>query len=378
MAFTNRRRLETILWKSFIVRSVHWIGTLIEIFLPIVVIYLATNYLEPLVKPNLTVLDRNETMPEKIYKDPLYQFPMNGTLKNFRLPFYLFYVNNKSQPVHTLMSQVFGNKKNTPFDDKSKMYKSLLQTYRAIDEFSKDNSELPLYAIQFEQVDFDKGKLSYHLVHYLKIKTKLELLYQAYEKKPAGNRLAPSNDVTFSYYMGVVCAIYEINRVFLAQVCQKHQCHKTNPAISKLIQSYPVDIHRMPYPRYPKYGSVKEDNDLTFLSQALDIYDTLALCVLLIMTISPTFIASQVVAEKSSHMKHLLSMLGLPDHIYWFGHFCNYFQVHLVQSVVLTWLFFGPPAIYIYSNWFVFLCSYTIYGVQLILFTLFFTTIFNR
>ena len=90
-------------------------------------------------------------------------------------------------------------------------------------------------------------------------------------------------------------------------------------------------------------------------------------------------IVKRITDEKSTKAKELLRLIGMSDFVFWFSHFINYFFIILVHTIVVTAVVFGlKVSFFPLSSWFLFALGFLMYGVQLILFSMLITTVFNR
>ncbi|XP_035205057.1 ATP-binding cassette sub-family A member 13-like, partial [Stegodyphus dumicola] len=90
----------------------------------------------------------------------------------------------------------------------------------------------------------------------------------------------------------------------------------------------------------------------------------------------------KVTEEKANGSKELLKMMGMTDGFYWCSTFADYFGVGAIMILIITTVYKSPlkcDHVYVsHSNFFLLLVLLLLFLVNLILFSMAFTTFFNR
>lgn len=138
---------------------------------------------------------------------------------------------------------------------------------------------------------------------------------------------------------------------------------------------------RMPYPKYVAHKRLKETTLGTFVAGAQKqkpFVLTMDYCICVGFLVTAIFLAKRIVDEKKSRVRDMLRLVGIHDLTYYGSHMTNTMLIMLVQCFMITILFTGhqdAPAQNIDSSlMFVILL---IYCVAAIMFVLALSTLFN-
>lgn len=129
-----------------------------------------------------------------------------------------------------------------------------------------------------------------------------------------------------------------------------------------------VHINRMPYPSF-------KQSEFDFVN----LLDIVAVCLPLSYVLVCPLIVKRITDEKSSKAKELLRLIGMSDAVFYLAHFLNYLCLILLHAIFITIIVFVfKVPLYSASSPLIFFIGVLLWGAQLILFSIFITTIFNR
>ena len=158
-----------------------------------------------------------------------------------------------------------------------------------------------------------------------------------------------------------------INRELVKQTCASHGTNTNCDTIFNH-DKQPININRMPYPAFKN----PEFNYFNLL-------DIVAICLPISYVLVCPLIVKRITDEKSTKAKELLRLIGMSDFVFYYAHFLNYFFLILIHAICITIIVFVfSVPLYSLSSPFVFALGIILWGSQLILFSMFVTTIFNR
>lgn len=138
---------------------------------------------------------------------------------------------------------------------------------------------------------------------------------------------------------------------------------------------------RMPYPKYVAHKRLKETTLGTFVAgsqKQKPFVLTMDYCITVGFLVTAIFLAKRIVDEKKSKVRDMLRLVGISDWTYYGSHMCNTMFIMLIQCALITILFTGhmdAPAQNISST--LLFVVLVIYSLSAIMFVLFLSTIFN-
>lgn len=138
---------------------------------------------------------------------------------------------------------------------------------------------------------------------------------------------------------------------------------------------------RMPYPKYVAHRRLKETTLGTFVAgsqKQKPFVLTMDYCITVGFLVTAIFLAKRIVDEKKSKVRDMLRLVGISDWTYYGSHMCNTMIIMLIQCAMITILFTGhsdAPAQNIDSS--LLFVILVLYCLSSIMFVLALSTIFN-
>lgn len=138
---------------------------------------------------------------------------------------------------------------------------------------------------------------------------------------------------------------------------------------------------KMPYPRYVAHKRLKETTLGTFVAgsqKQKPFVLTMDYCICVGFLVTAIFLAKRIVDEKKSRVRDMLRLVGISDLTYYGSHMTNTVLIMLIQCLMITILFTGhhdAPAQNIDST--LMFAILIIYSVAAIMFVLCLSTMFN-
>lgn len=138
---------------------------------------------------------------------------------------------------------------------------------------------------------------------------------------------------------------------------------------------------RMPYPKYVAHKRLKETTLGTFVAgsqKQKPFVLTMDYCITVGFLVTAIFLAKRIVDEKKSKVRDMLRLVGISDWTYYGSHICNTMIIMFAQCIMITLLFTGhqdAPAQNINST--LLLTILILYCLSSIMFVLTLSTIFN-
>lgn len=138
---------------------------------------------------------------------------------------------------------------------------------------------------------------------------------------------------------------------------------------------------RIPYPKYVAHKRLKETTLGTFVAgsqKQKPFVLTMDYCITVGFLVTAIFLAKRIVDEKKSKVRDMLRLVGISDWTYYGSHMCNTMLIMLIQCALITLLFTGhsdAPAQNISST--LMFAILIIYSFSAIMFVLFLSTLFN-
>lgn len=138
---------------------------------------------------------------------------------------------------------------------------------------------------------------------------------------------------------------------------------------------------QLPYPKYVAHRRLKETTLGTFVAgsqKQKPFVLTMDYCITVGFLVTAIFLAKRIVDEKKSKVRDMLRLVGISDWTYYGSHVCNTMLIMLVQCALITLLFTGhseAPAQNIQSS--LLFVILLLYCASSILFVLFLSTLFN-
>ncbi|OTF75870.1 ABC transporter sub-family A-like protein [Euroglyphus maynei] len=204
--------------------------------------------------------------------------------------------------------------------------------------------------LNIREIDLENGHLDYDLL--LPTRSTARTSLNAYPNKM---NQAPNIEL-ISWTIPVIELTSRINREFVRQYS------------NITIEMNRLQLMRMPYPAYRNP-----------IVSNFSIFDILALFILISYTVFVPLIVKRITDEKSSKSKELLRMIGMSDTVFWSAHFINYLIVILIHALgfIIAFVCFQNPMI-VHSSLLLFFLMFIMFGMQLIMFAMLITTVFNR
>lgn len=238
------------------------------------------------------------------------------------------------------------------------------------DKDDRDHSHKLLYAKGFLGVTFfpekslcATGQLSYTLL------SPADQLFNrncALKYSPKSGR-GPVTEEATKMYETIVKVLSYINRDYLRECCRQHRENMDNCAALESHLHGGLEVCRMPYPAYTDTSSF-----------ALSIIEWLGLLTCLGYVLVCPLIVKRITDEKAGKVKEMLRLLGMADIVFWSGHFLNYLLIITFHAIVLVLLLFHSTTLLVHSSPFLGFLFFLVYGIQLTLFSMLVTTVWNR
>ena len=160
-----------------------------------------------------------------------------------------------------------------------------------------------------------------------------------------------------------------INRELIKQACITYDNPTSCHGMFDNDHETGILINRMPFPAYPN-----EIHGYRAMFYSLSCFLPLSFVLVILV------IVKQITDEKSSRAKELLRLFGMSDGVFYAGHFLNYFIVILIQCIAITYIIFCcfTTPIAASSSMAMFCIGLILWAIQLIMFTMACSTLFNR
>lgn len=373
------KQLGALLWKGLIIRKVHFISTFFELVSPLLLIFvfaiLYSNSFsgspkhqnsepnEPIQPSDSSANHEIHPYPfSKIYFDPLQDYSSSFT--------FLFAPNNTvTQKLVSTFSYTQKNRKQNvqvkSYSSEAELNEALrLETQKIGDWGTPYDHLIAVYFQNSEEKDVLKnGQLKYKI----RMPGDERLLTATMNKFPLKIDQRPYPDNNLYMYKTFSKVQAYINRELVKETCSANGNNQNCSAIFENDKKH-ININQMPYPDYKKPSQ-----------SYFNILDLVALCIPISYVLVCPLIVKRITDEKATKAKELLRLIGMSDFVFYYAHFLNYMALILVHAILATIIVFAFPApLYSASSPLIFFIGYLLWGAQLILFSHFVTTIFNR
>lgn len=357
------KQLKALLWKSLITRRVHYISTFFEIIgpllLPLFAALLFSSVNSSMSNESQQSSSSKPNVPEFlgpiIY--PTAQMQVNFDQTDFaQSKFQVVYAPKNQITDRLVASLARSNVELIALSNEDKIWEWMLK--RMINVTANQVPFLPILGVSFGEIDLENGHISYSLL----VPSNNDFNTMTGQKYPVKFNQAPAVETFLSYYRFGQVSSY-INREVIRESCQLHPGASCAGAMKR------IEVFRMPYPRYQN-----PENENSF-----SIFDWVGLLTVLSYVLVCPLIVKRITDEKDSKVKELLRMIGMSDLVFWSSHFVSFFVIVIVQASAFLYIFFGmKESIVQHSSLSLFFVVLLLYGIQLIMFSMLITTIFNR
>ena len=359
-------QLWALLWKSWIIRKVHFISTFFEVLCPVIIIFLVA-YSNSNANPTTSNNDNKNVTLDPVYYDKIqwqvtYDFD-EDVLRYVYQSLKLFYTpdNDVTKQLVSAFRESNANTETkvdlTPCDNETELDHKLSQiTGNGV--YTGYTAGFVFYNADEENVK--KGSISYK-IKILGYSQNVALVQQMFpiklDQAPEGYAIQAQFYNPFTKYQQY------LNREYIKLVCKLNEAKNCDEYL------LPVDVFRMAYPRY--------QNPKTML---VSVYDFIGLTVIFSYVVFVPLVVKRITDEKSSKSRELLRLIGMSDGMYWTSHFLNNFIVIFVHAIVFTMIFkwYGANPMIDNASGLVVFLGLLLFGIQLILFSMTITTVFNR
>ncbi|XP_015788540.1 ATP-binding cassette sub-family A member 1-like [Tetranychus urticae] len=354
MAFVYWSQLKSMLIKDQLIRKRHWISSLFEFFLPILLVLLhiwilddqGTTHLSSSAAPKSKVVRQNS--PPLKYSSDVY---FSQT----------FYCNSFGAHIYYTSPNDVASKLLPPKFSACSLRSVSLANDRAVvkawgdavdERFRNSNT-----AVFFHELDVDKGIANYTIggptIEYEGPYSEPVLnTYQDYIRTQSVINILMANYPDFA-------SLKEAN---LEYVYTSKLFNEGNPSHEKETDSNPK----------PASQSSFQIDTFNFI----EAYAFLEIGLIYLASI----ITRRLIREKVTNSKELLRIMGLSDLVYWISHFINYLSLSIFHATFITIIYSVFSNKNPYGNWSasLFWFNYLITSISNILFTFTFTTVLNR
>ena len=349
-------QLLILLWKSWITRLRHWISTIFELLIPLLLAVLIAYIYGS--AQRYVGNSYQDTAPTN--EDSMNWPPTTPQPHEFELPTINF--DGNSMVVQNLL---YG-----PLNEKTRqLIESLKDSIEIKNLRSFPTSEEVDKQIELMVTNNSDHRSSFAVIFDTKALEDNRLIYTiraiGYEISQSVNRLFPYKPRAGPapdphYYYPFVELQFEINNAFLRNTYKE----KGQP-----LKTLSVKAYKYPYPSFKP------------TTQSFSIQDFIAGAIAVAYVILCPLVVKRITDEKVAKAKEMLKMIGLSDWVFWGSHFISYFMIMAIHSFIFTLLycvgFYGFPIVE-YSNTLLFFTILLIYSAQTVLFCMTLTTVFNR
>lgn len=343
------KQLGGLLWKSLIVRRVHFISTFFELLGPVILVLIYGSIYSSFAgprHPNSTGQATNENS----YNGPLYY--SNPTFDAYTGKTKIYNRNIWYAPKNAsilMRSLVAANASLESYASESSLASAIINFNYTV---PGGGQRTPPIGIYFENLNLDKAQLKYKFyfpLYSYNLKNFDRLFPHKFGQAPVFDQLYDQQLILKS--------LAYVGRDFVQQL--------TSSSIPRIDV---IELNRMPYPRYYETG-IPDFN----------MYDFIGSYIVVAYVLICPLIVKRITDEKSTKSKELLRMVGMSDFVFWSAHFVNYLILFVLHSAALTLILFCMPnPIFAFSSGGLFFIVFVLYGIQIILFSMLITTVFNR
>ncbi|KAH9405759.1 hypothetical protein TYRP_014055, partial [Tyrophagus putrescentiae] len=385
------KQLGALLWKSLIIRKVHFISTFFELVSPLLLIFVFAylynmNYSAPSKSHNSDSFStaapndgNNGSDPNNnqvIYDNP-YARILFDPKQDFdeiypRAPFIFLYAPNNT--VTQKLVRAFSKTDNGSHYADVKAFNTEAELDEAL---RKETLKLPHYtynpyeyvmAVYFQNSEEENVLKNGRLRYKIRMPGDEFVLSTLTSKFPLKIDQSPTGTRSLSLYRSFSTVQAYINRELVKETCAANPSSSISCSAIFENDKKTINVNRMPYPKH------KKPNQNLF-----NLLDIVAMCIPISYVLVCPLIVKRITDEKATKAKELLRLIGMSDFVFYYAHFLNYMALLLVHAILATIIVFAfPAALYSASSPLVFFLGYLIWGAQLILFSHFVTTIFNR
>lgn len=369
------KQLRALLWKSLIIRKVHFISTFFEIVSPLLMIFVFAYIYSENFNPNSKGSQNksNKTVGPTIYGNPyqIINFNVKHDFFNYIPEYTVYYAPDN--PVTRRLMNTFHAQNETAnfvvgaFATEGELIVALRK--KLIDLGGTYNSYDRLTGVYFHNSEdpdvLKNGQLGYKM----RMPGDAIVLSNTLAAFPYKSSQYPvSPDQTMYMYRAFSRVQAYINRELVKATCEANggsgvKCDTLFDGDKKT-----VHINRMPYPSF-------KQSEFDFVN----LLDIVAVCLPLSYVLVCPLIVKRITDEKSSKAKELLRLIGMSDAVFYLAHFLNYLCLILLHAIFITIIVFVfKVPLYSASSPLIFFIGVLLWGAQLILFSIFITTIFNR
>lgn len=371
------KQLRALLWKSLIIRKVHFISTFFEIVSPLLMIfvfaYIYSDNFNPDNKGSHNA--SNKTIGPTIYRNPcqIINFNVKHDFFNYNSDYTVYYA--PENPVtRRLMDTFYAQNETANF-----VVRAFATESQLIDALRKKMIDLDgsyiyeiydrLTGVYFQNSEdpdvLKNGQLGYKM----RMPGDAIVLSNTLVPFPYKSSQYPvSPGQTMNMYRAFSRVQTYINRELVKATCEANSGNGVNCDALFDGDKKAVHINRMPYPSFkqPEFDSI-------------NLLDIVAVCLPLSYVLVCPLIVKRITDEKSSKAKELLRLIGMSDAVFYLAHFLNYLCLILLHAIFITIIVFVfKVPLYSASSPIIFFIGVLLWGAQLILFSIFITTIFNR
>lgn len=376
------KQLRALLWKSFIIRRVHFISTFFELIGPLILILVVSllyNAFANKDKPANHVHEyANATYyPGDIFTitfDPKKDFVSSNRFDSQHNLHSIYYAPDKDASRKLL--GLFSSSANFTFEAcKNEAELDLMVKDHSMEKETYHNETITSKRFDLVGIFFDAPEEALKtgkLVYRVKMPANFGFLDITQKLFPYKTSQAPFGSSSFDQFTNTPEHLRDyqtftrvnayINRAFIQTLCldfNKADCSA---------HFGPITTKKMPYPRY-----LKADVDV------FPIQDLMAIVLPLSYIVLVPLIVKRITDEKSTKAKELLRLIGMSDFVFWFSHFLNYLIIVILHTIIVTAVLFTlHVSIFSYTSPFLFALGFFMFGVQMIFFSMLITTIFNR
>ena len=356
------KQLRILLWKCWIMRRRHYISSLFELLIPLVLsIAIASLYANQQSSKGFggsEVEQQSSYEPAKTFSYPQITFtygcPLSFGTNEFRATIYYAPENDLTNSLMEQIQQFCNGVYSKPFKTVEEM-NIRLNLLEGNDSLFITN----VIGVSFDNEKFDKIPTDF----------KYTIRVFGYMAKVV-NRLFPNKympgPAPESVYIDKFSPLQIlINEAYLTKLLEENQ-------ITRTLKPDKITVMRMPYPSYLNVI----DKGFQFSMQ-----DVAAFTIVIGTVILCPLIVKRIADEKVAKAKEMLKMMGMSDWVFWSSHFLNYLTVMTFHSIIFVICFcvgFGGDSIINHSDPSLVFVILMIFNCQAILFCMLIATIINR
>ncbi|XP_050431314.1 phospholipid-transporting ATPase ABCA3-like isoform X2 [Adelges cooleyi] len=294
-------KIKVLIWKSLRLRKRHWIGSIFEITIPILLFIFLVYLNTKLAVPNNGPITVNASIPDPIYEEHLTKDFIDKYSANSN-----FIYTPKNKKTEQVMLNVMG----------------LLEIFP--NHVTTTNSESEMIT-QFINMHNSSKREGFGIVFIGSVDSK-KFTYKIRSTNEVWNTdlLFPTLEVPGPMDSGET--YFKTGFLALQLALDKSFIQVNNPEAAKTIQSYNFAIQSYPYAKYII-------QDITTIFQlVLPMFTVISFLLMCSYTIQ------RVVEEKESGVKELMKMMGLKSWMIWAGWLLHNIMAYLISVVIIVWL----------------------------------------